>query len=122
MTERSETAGFENGTRLDGIVDVRNHDPLGTAIQDAGGVVRVVRGNASDWGDAEAKCGDTDRGRCFQGSRVVLKVEIQRVEAAGGGHHRDVRGTGLVDAEAQDKLFGCKLLFGEVNADCCWHG
>jgi hypothetical protein len=35
-------------------------------------------------------------------SRVVLQVDLQRIEAAGRHHHRDIRRPGLVDTDAQD--------------------
>src|SRR5438067_10579554 len=50
---------------------MRYHDPLGAAIEDAGRVVRVVRGDPGDRRDPHAQCRDADPGRGFERSRVV---------------------------------------------------
>ena len=122
MAQRGEAAGFDDRARLGGGVDVRDHHALRAAVEDAGGVVRVVRGYARDRGDAEAERGDADAGGGFQRGGVVLQVDVERVEAAGGGDHRDVRGAELVDAETQHEFVGGELLFGEVGADLGGHG
>jgi hypothetical protein len=58
---RIET-GFDNCPGLGCILDMRHHDPLGTAIEDAGRVVRVVRGDPGDRRDAHAQCRDAHPG------------------------------------------------------------
>ena len=58
----------------------------------------------------------------FERRRVVLQVNIDRVEPAGGGDHRDVRGAQLVHPHAQHQLVVLQHPFGVIFADLRGHG
>ncbi len=100
---------------------MRNHDPLGAAIEDAGRVVRVVRGDPGDRRDPHAQCRDAYPGRGFERSRVVLEVDVDRVEAARRRNHRDVRSAQLIDPHAQHQFVGFQHLLCAVLADLRRH-
>ena len=50
---------------------MRHHDPLGSAIEDASRIVRVVRGDPGDRGDPHAQCRDA-----HPGGRVVSRADL----------------------------------------------
>jgi len=100
---------------------MRHHHPLSAAIEDAGRVVRVVRGDPGDRGEAHAERGDAHPGRGFERRGIMLEVDIDRVEAARRRDHRDVRAAQLVDPHAQHQLAVLEHLFGAVFADLRRH-
>ena len=65
---------------------------------------------------------DADRRRRLERGRVVLEVDVDRVEAAGGGDHRDVRRAHLVDPHAQHQLVRLQHPLDAIFADLRRHG
>ena len=106
MAQRRIEARIDDRLGFGGVLDMRHHDPLRAAVEDAGRVVRVVRGDPGDRGQAHAERRDAHPGRGFERGRIVLEVDIDRVEATSRRDHRDVRGAQLVDAHAQNQLVG----------------
>ena len=106
---------------LSGVLNMRYHDPLSSAIEDAGRIMRVVRGDPGDRRDPHAQCRDAHPGGGFERGRIVLEVDVDRVEPARRRNHRDVRSAQLVDPHAQHQFLGFQHLLGAVLADLRGH-
>jgi hypothetical protein len=118
---RGVKTGFDDRPGLGGVPDMRHHDSLRAAIKDAGGIVRIVRGDPGDRRDPEAQGRHAYSGRAFERGRVVLEVDIDRIEAARRRNHRDIRRAQLVDPHAQHQFAGFQHRLGAVFADLSWH-
>src|SRR5439155_1100055 len=71
--------------------DMRDHYALRSAVEDPGGVMGVARAHPRDLRDADAECRDADRRGRLERGRAVLEVDVNRIEAASGGDHVNVR-------------------------------
>src|SRR5207247_5570448 len=79
---RRVTAALDDCLGLGDGADMRDHYALRSAVEDPGGVMRVARAHPRDRRDADAECRDADRrGRLGRG-RVVLEVDVHRIEVA----------------------------------------
>ena len=99
---------------LFGGIHVGDDDPLGTAVENAGGVVVLEPRHPDDGRDPGVPGGDADLHRRIDRHGVVLGVDEQPVEATGLHDPADIGGARLAQAYAKRQLAGIQALQGDV--------